>query len=149
MQHRIEKEIAGQVFIIAHFAPSKALSVLTRVMNLAGVSLEKAGTGLDAKVMDAILPALGGMLQRLEEDKVRKLVDDLLSSVYLPTAQAQPISLDTCPVFIGRTGLILQVCAAVMQVQFQDFWEAAREKINQSMATLAASALSGPAKPLG
>lgn len=143
MQHRIQKSIDGFEIVIAHFPPSKALSVLTRVMNLAGVSVEKAGGMPDSGITDAVLPALGGLLQRLEEDKVKRLVDDLLSSVYLVHAQAQPITLDTCQAFYGKPGLVLKVCTAVMQVQFQDFWQAASERLKQGMAMLAANGLSG------
>lgn len=138
MQHRISKDVDGQTYIIAHYPPSRALSILTRLLNLAGVGLEKAGAGgLDTDIGEAILPALGGLLQRLDDAQVKRLVDDLLSSCYAADNQAVPIQMDAYRGFMGRPGHMIKVCAAVIEVQFADFWEAARARL--SAAGLAAS----------
>lgn len=118
MQHRFEVTVNDQAYTIQHFPPTKALSILTRLMKYTGNGLIGSSDKLDTDAVAGVVAGIGDILAKLDEKEIDKLVKDLLSCVYKGTA-TQVVSFDTD--FLGKPGEIFQLCGEVVKVQYADF----------------------------
>lgn len=147
MRQTKEVSIDGHKFRIGLFDPVKSISILTRLVKLSGGSLGKfTGMAFKAKKeaennntkkqandinildldVDTVSDSLSLIIENIEENKVQKLIDDILTQAQHTGTDSGEEGRGNCvkaksAIFTGETFLLFKVVYAVLQENYSDF----------------------------
>ena len=133
MKHRFPVVIGENTYEIQHFMPKKAISILTRLLNILGGGVVGLDGGIDKDVLSALPKVIGELFARMDETKVNKLIDDMMSDVFLGI---QPVQWEIQ--FQGKLEDLFELLSHVMRVQYSGFLDKLAAKFKNAAALLQA-----------
>jgi hypothetical protein len=128
MRNPVEVKIDGEQYTFCQLPPKRSLKLMTRIVRIIGPSLGAAmGSSTEGNLeinsllnqhldLGAIVSAL---CDRLEENEVEAIVDELLSQV-LHAGQGE-VSRKFDVLFAGRLPHLFKVLAQALKVEYGDF----------------------------
>ena len=128
MRNPVEVKIDGEQYTFCQLPPKRSLKLMTRIIRIVGAPLGAALDGIKsgqvdmATVLDADLnfsTIVAALCDRLEENEVEAIVDELLSQV-LHAGQGE-VSRKFDVLFAGRLPHLFKVLAQALKVEYGDF----------------------------
>jgi hypothetical protein len=128
MRSPVEVKIDGEQYTFFQMPPKRSLKLMTRIIRIIGAPLGAALNGIKSgqvdikSVMDADLDfamIVTALCDRLEENEVEAIVDELLSQV-LHSGRGE-VSKRFDALFAGRLPHLFKVLAQALKVEYGDF----------------------------
>jgi hypothetical protein len=128
MRNPLEVKIDGEQYTFCQLPPKRSLKLMTRIIRIVGAPLGAAFNGIKNSGADiqAVMTSdidlsviVAALCDRLEENEVEAIVDELLSQV-LHAGQGE-VSRKFDVLFAGRLPHLFKVLAQALKVEYGDF----------------------------
>ena len=131
IEYQKNVKVDGQTYKVVLLPPTRALKIAMKLTKLIGEPMAAmAGAGGDEISSAKALPAaVKALMERIDEDSVLDLIKEMIG-----TCVKENKSLNFEDEFHGRLGHLIKLFAAVLEVQFKDFFTDLAGMLKQSLA---------------